>query len=337
LLMLLAVITGLLSQAMMADELVMKNGSRLVGTLVNASDGEIAFDTPFAGEISVKVANVKRMYTEKSVTVLMADGRVLRNQRIVAQKDALVMMDVDDHDTEFEPSDVEMINPEPWRLGDGYKWSGDISTAIKVERGNTEVDELDLAIESIWRSLVDRYTVRGSWEVDETNNDKTQDDWEIRGKYDRFRKANADDYYGWQLAFESDEFADLDLRTITGPYLGRQFFDSRALTLAGEVGLVYVNEQFIEAEDADYFGSSWEFRLTSDWFSENAEFYVDQDGIINFEDFDGVIANTTIGISFPISEGFKAALEAEFEYDGGAVEGVDKLDETYKFRLGYDW
>lgn len=50
-----------------------------------------------------------------------------------------------------------------------------------------------------------------------------------------------------------------------------------------------------------------------------------------------MIVNTTIGAGFPISEGFKAALEAEFEYDGGAAEGVDELDETYKFRLGYEW
>jgi len=335
--MLLAAITGLLSQTLMADELIMKNGSRLVGTLVDASDGEITFDTPFAGVISFKTANVKSMYTETPVTVLMADGRVLHNQRIAAQQDALVMMGADDQAAQLKPSDIEMINPEPWRLGDGYKWSGDISTAIKVERGNTDVDELDLAVESIWRSLVDRYTVRGAWEVDETNNNKTQDDWKIRGKYDRFRKADANDYYGWQLAFESYEFADLDLRTTTGPYLGRQFFDSGTLTLAGELGLVYVNEQFDEAEDDDFFGGSWELRLTSGWIGEYTEFYVDQDGIINFDDVDGVIVNTTIGVGFPIADGFKAALEAQLEYDGGAVEGVDKLDETYRFRLGYQW
>ncbi len=336
-LMLLAVLTGLLSKTMMADELIMKNGSRLVGTLVNARDGEITFDTPFAGVISVKAVDVKRMYTERPITVLMADGRILRNQRIVAQEDALVMMGADGHANQFKPSDVDLINPEPWRLGDGYKWSGNISTAIKVERGNTDIDELDLAFESIWLSLVDRYTVRGSWEIDKTNNNKTKDDWKLRGKYDRFRKANVNDYYGWQLAFESDEFADRDLRTTTGPYLGQQILNSHALDLAGEIGLVYVNEQFIEAENNDFFGSSWELRLSSGWFGDSTEFYVNQVGILNFDDFDGVIANTTIGIGFPIYEGFKAALEARWEYDGGAVEGVDKLDETYKFRLGYQW
>ena len=249
----------------MADELIMRNGSRLVGTLVNARDGEITFDTPFAGEISVKLANVESMRTERPITMRMANGRVLRNQRIAVQEDALVLMGPDNQATPFQPSDVEMINPEPWRLGDVYRWSGKLSGALDVERGNSDTDKLDLAVESVWRSLVDRYTLRGSWELDEANDKKITDTWLIRGKYDRFRRANPNDYYGWQLAFESDEFADLDLRTITGPYVGRQLFDTRLLDLAGEVGLVYVDEQFVEAEDNNFFGGNWELRLTSDW------------------------------------------------------------------------
>jgi len=26
-----------------------------------------------------------------------------------------------------------------------------------------------------------------------------------------------------------------------------------------------------------------------------------------------------------------------YEYDGGAVEGVDDTDETYRFKVGYHW
>lgn len=330
-------IVGALSQAVSADELVMKNGSRLIGTLVSVQDGRIKFDTPFAGELSVAVANVEAIYTEEPVTVLMTDGRVLRDQQMVARQDELTMHGPDQKVTPFEPGDIAAINPEPWRLGDGYKWSGKVSGALESERGNSDVDELDFAVESVWRSLVDRYTLRGSWERDETNNDKTADNWRVRGKYDRFRQANPNDYFGWQIALESDDFADLDLRTITGPYVGRQFFDTNLLDLTGEVGLVYVDEQFMQADDNDFFGSNWELRITSDWLSEHAQFYVNQDGILNFDDIDEVIVNTTIGIGFPIYQGLVGAVEAEFEYDGGAVDGVDELDETYKFSLGYQW
>ena len=41
-----------------ADELLMKNGSRLIGKLVSASESEVIFDTPFAGQLKVQQANI---------------------------------------------------------------------------------------------------------------------------------------------------------------------------------------------------------------------------------------------------------------------------------------
>ena len=49
-----------------ADELLMKNGSRLVGTLVSSSESEVVFDTPFAGEITLKQENIESMVTTKT-------------------------------------------------------------------------------------------------------------------------------------------------------------------------------------------------------------------------------------------------------------------------------
>lgn len=331
------VITMAFSQMSNAGELLMKNGSRLIGTVVSAEAGKVVIDTPFAGEIEVSSENIDTMYTDADVTVMMADGSVIENQRIVSRDDALVITGPDNQSRVFEATDIDMINPEPWRLGRGYKWTGDTSMAMLLERGNTDSDELDVAAESIWRSLDDRYTLRGSMEIDKANSEKNKDQWQVRGKYDRFRRNNPDDYYGWQLYFESDDFADLDLRTITGPYVGRQFFESSLLDLAGEIGVVYVDEQFEVAEDDDFWGGNWEFRLTSDYLSKYTEFYLNQTGILNFEDIDGVIINTTIGMAFPFKNGFQAAVEAQFEYDGGAVEGVDDTDETYNIRIGYTW
>jgi hypothetical protein len=34
---------------------------------------------------------------------------------------------------------------------------------------------------------------------------------------------------------------------------------------------------------------------------------------------------------------FEAAAELVLDYDSGAVDDVDELDQTYRFRLGYSW
>ena len=319
-----------------ADELLMKNGSRLVGTLVSASDSTVVFDTPFADQITLKQENIERITTTEPVTLLMDDERVYRDKRITEQDGELTVLDKDEQPVTLDLATVAFINPEPWRLGEGYKWFGEINAALESERGNSDSDELDVDLESIWRSLEDRFTIRGLVELDRNNGDKTKDAWKVRNKYDRFSKEDPDNYFGYQLFFEYDKFADLDLRTATGPYIGRQFFENDILNMHAEVGIVYVDEQFDVAEDSDFWGSNWEVRLTSGIIPQ-FELYLNNDGVLNLNDTADSLVNTTFGIRFPLIYGLQAAAEAKWEYDGGAAEDVDDTDETYNLKLGYKW
>lgn len=325
-----------LSNPSLADEIVLKNGSRIIGTLVSAEDSGIIFDTPFAGKITVAGENIERITTSESVNLKLKDNTILRDQQLITTEDGTVASGPDGTREKFDPDEIAFVNPEPWRMGEGYRWFGDINFAMQLERGNTDTDEIDSDLESIWRSLRDRYTIRGAYELDKANGDKNKNQWRIRNKYDRFRVESPDDYYGVQIAFAYDEFADLDLRTTFGPYIGRQFFQSHYLTLSGEIGIVYVDEQFDVAEDNDFFGSNWEFRASSG-IIPGIELYADQTGVLNFDAADELLVDTRAGFSFPTLWGIKASVEALWEYDGGAVEGVDDMDETYNFKIGYQW
>ena len=319
-----------------ADELLMKNGSRLIGKLVSASESEVIFDTPFAGQLKVQQANIVSVVADHKVTLMMKDGTVYRDKQIVKRDQRMLVMAARQQPVVFDVADMALINPEPWRIGDGYKWFGQVNSALAMERGNTDTDELDIDFESIWRSLEDRYTLRGAWELDEANGVENKDASKLRGKYDRFRARKPDDYVGFQLALEQDKFADLNLRTTVGPYLGRQYFDTPLLAMHAELGLVFVEEDYNEAPTDDYWGSNWEVRLSTDIIPDT-EFYVHADGIINFSHLERQLVNTTIGIGLPIVYGLTAGAEIKYEYNGGAVQDVDKLDETYQLRFGYSW
>jgi hypothetical protein len=65
--------------------------------------------------------------------------------------------------------------------------------------------------------------------------------------------------------------------------------------------------------------------------------YLNQTGVLNLEDTGSSIVNTTVGIKLPVLYGFIVGAEAKYEYDGGAVDGVDTTDETFNVRLGYEW
>jgi len=324
------------SVGVQADELTMKNGSRLVGEVVTSESGHIVFKTPFAGEIKIATENVLEVRTVKPVTLKMADGTIYKDKLIVSTEHGIAVRNEGETPIYFKAEDVALVNPEPWLLGEGYKWFGEVNTALSMERGNTDSDEYDVDFKSTWRSVDDRYIFSAMFERDESTGARDKNQWRIRGKYDRFTAQDADNYIGGQLVFYRDEFADLDLRTTVGPYIGRNFYEGSRLLLSGEVGAVYVDEAFDLTEDSDFVGGNWEVSMTSDIIPKT-ELYATQIGIVNFDQIDGVLIDTVIGLRFPLIAGLQTAFEIKLEYDGGAVDGVDELDQTYNFKLGYTW
>jgi hypothetical protein len=320
-----------------ADELVMKNGSRLIGTLVSAEDGTVVFDTPFAGKLSVKEANIEQITTTKPVTLKLDNGQILKERQIVRTETGTVATAEGQPSVSFTPKEIALINPHPYLLGEGYKWFGNLSVAMESKRGNSDTDEWDFAAASTWRSLTDRYVLKGWAEYDENSGDKVTENWKLHSKYDRFSEDSQKNYYGAKLRFEYDKFKDLDLRTMIGPHIGRQFYESPLITLSGEIGPVWVDEQFDVAEDDDYYAALWEIEASSDIVGFGTTLYAIHDGTLNFDETDEPVLNTRVGIRLPLIYGVETKLEVLYEYDGGAVEGVDDTDETYTFGIGYAW
>ena len=89
--------------------------------------------------------------------------------------------------------------------------------------------------------------------------------------------------------------------------------------------------------DQEYLGASWDMRLSSDYLGGDSVLYIDHVGLWNLKDLDNIILDTTFGLSFPLLGDIEGAAEIVFNYDAGAVEDVDKLDETYRLRVGYSW
>ena len=320
-----------------ADRMQMHNGSVLIGTLVRAEGDKVTFNTPFAGDIKVAKENIERIITDEAVVIMMVDGTVYRDRRIDATEKKLVAVAEGEKPVTFVSSDIKSINPEPWQLGEGYKWTGNIKTAVEYERGNSDTDEWDVIAKTIWRSVEDRYTLDGELERDRTDGSKTSDSWTLNGKYDRFSRRDPRNYWGGKVRFEYDQFQDLDLRTTVGPHIGRQFLDTGLISLFGEVGPVWVDEQFDQADDNEYPGALWLLSAKSDIIGFGTTLYTKHDGIFNADDPEDLVLNTTVGLKMPLTLNFEAGFEAKWEYDGGAVEDVDDLDETYNLFIGYAW
>ena len=314
------------------DEIVLKNGSRLIGTVMVAKDGLVTLKTDFAGTLSISMDQIVSVNTRNPVVVLLADETVLHPTSLIINQENLVLPD---SAQTYPLEDLQAVNPEPWELGDGYRWTGSISFAWALQRGNTDSDELNFKFDPVWRSKRDRYTLNWSGEQDETNGVESADNWLLTGKYDYF--LTDPNFVGLVVNAKKDKFQDLEIRYLIGPYFGSQFYDKPVFSLSGEIGFSYVNEEYIAAEEQQYGASTWSLNATSNYLGGKSALYFDQTGIWNLKDTSDVILNTTFGLSFPLMWDLEASAEMLFEYDSGAVEGVDDLDQTYNIRLGYTW
>ena len=117
--------------------------------MVSSEAGQLLFRTPFAGIIRVSSKNVLEVRTDKPVTIKMTDGTIYKDKLIVSSDQGTAVRDKGEAPIFFKPGDVELANPDAWQLGEGYKWYGELNSAIGMERGNTDSDEFDFDFKSI--------------------------------------------------------------------------------------------------------------------------------------------------------------------------------------------
>lgn len=318
------------------DRISLANGSIIHGTVKNIDKGKVHISTDFAGTLQIDAKQIVKMNTQNPVVVKLSNGTVLENVLIALVDETPILQTVGTQsEAEVALSDIVAINPEPWQIGEGYKHEGGASLALVQQRGNSDTDQLDYRIEGKWTGDDDRFTVSAEGELDESEGMKNAENWLISGKYDRFMGGTT--YLGVNSSLKQDVFADLDMRFYLGPYFGRQFYDADRFKLSAELGLTYVQENYISADDQSYPGANWSIDIGSDILGENTELYLAHKGIWDLDSLEDIVLDTRIGLKIPLLMNIQAAAEYSLEYDSGAVSGVDEIDQSLKVRFGYRW
>lgn len=318
-----------------ADELVLRDGSRLLGEILRQKDGVLEFKTGFAGVINVQWDQVSELLADKPVAVYLDSKELIQATAIRNGADGTVIETADATPRVVVSRGLVSLNPEAWERGHGYKLSGLVNAGLEFQEGNSDQEKLALDGAMKVRRLHDRLTLAAQYQKDKSNKVTTAKNWFLRNKYDYFVTDKR--YYGGSLNFEHDRFADLELRTTLGPHIGYQFFESTQMNLSADLALMYVMDEFYVAPDEEYAALGWNIDFDRLLLADRIQFYHKQNGLFELGEADNVVVDTWTGFRFPLVAGILASIEAQVEYDGGAPSGVDKVDTIYRAKLGYQW
>lgn len=331
----LALLSMLNATVLRADEVVMVNGDRLTGTVLRMDGAVLQFETAYAGVVNIDWEKVRELSTDTPMRLRLENGELVNSQQLTREQQQFLLDAEGESKNEGKLVTVADINPPAWETGEGYRLTGLVDLAVKADRGNSDQDEVDVSADLEWRYLQHRARLFGELEYDVSGGEQTKNKWNLSTKYDKFVSEKR--YYGAGLFLEHDKFADLDLRTSVGPYIGQQFIMGSEMNLSAEIGVTYVFEDFASDPDDDYVAASWSVDFDRFIIPSVMQFYHRQTGLTKIEAPGDIILDTWTGLRFPLQGGFSTSAEVKAEYDANAAEDADEWDTSYRLKLGYQW
>ena len=241
-----AALLVMISPVAPADTVYLENGDRLTGTVQGAAEGELVLVTTYAGELHVKLEEVKAVVTDAAVAVRRQDGDVLTgrlalegDEQTLGTDDAAQLLPLDQ--IEAIAGDAESLPKWPKKE---RKWHGSADAGASWRSAETDTLDANFGVTLVRKRLKDTLTLAlsgGYGEVDSQVNTRR-----LKGaaKYQYYLKDRL--YLYGHAGAEHDPARRLELRLETGAGAGYDFIKSERRSLALDAGLDYAREWWNE-------------------------------------------------------------------------------------------
>jgi putative salt-induced outer membrane protein YdiY len=240
-----------------ADQVTLKNGDRLTGTIVKSDTKTLIIKTDLAGDVNVQWDAVTVLTSSEPLHLSLKDGQTVVGTvtatdgkfdvftkeagEVTAPKDAIVAMRSDAEQKSYDAEIDRLRNPH---LTDF--WSGLLDTGLSVTRGNSSTLAYNLAAKAVRETSRDKISVYSTavYASDDTTVPGRTTAHAIRGGIRG--DFNTDDrlfIFGF-TDFEYDQFQELDLRNVLGGGMGYHLVHTKRTTLDVYGGGDYQQEFF---------------------------------------------------------------------------------------------
>ena len=232
----------------LADEVILTNGDRMTGKIIEVKDGVLTFETNYSEPIKLQFEAVQKINSSEPVELHLADGELLIGKiSSNSEKQIEVEAGSDRGKVIVGIDNIIALNPPP---KEPVTWKGNVTVGGNWQDGNTDNMNLSAGAVAVRRTENDRFLINFLYNTAEDNGQRTVDNTWGQLKYDYF--LNSKLYLYLNIDMLSDEFKDINFRTSVGPGVGYQVWESEDKSLGLEAGLSYTNEDRDIGEDTHW-------------------------------------------------------------------------------------
>ncbi len=241
-----------LSSAVLADQVTLKNGDRFTGKVVKSDGKTLVLHTDAAGDITIQFAAIQDIKTDQELHVSLKGGKTAVGP--VTTTDGKIEIATKTTGTVEAPKeDVTLIRNDAEQLaydkslhpGLAHGWNGGANVGFSIARGNSETENLALALNAVHPTLNDKIMLYVS-SIDTQNNLATPSTVAnlVQGGFRYDRNLNAKLFVFGAADFTSNALQFLDLRQVYSGGFGLHAIASDTTTFDFLGGVNYTHETY---------------------------------------------------------------------------------------------
>jgi putative salt-induced outer membrane protein len=241
--------------AAQADQVNLKNGDRLTGSIVSSDGKTLLIKTEFAGEVTLQWGAITEIESSDKLNLTLKDGKRLSGRITtregkfvvadapsdVAPKDNIVAVRNDAEQKAYDLAAERMAHPKFT-----YFWNGLFDTGLALTRGNSSTATFTLAAKAVRETPRDKLTLYSTYIYGDDNSVPPSRTTAnalragVRGDYNLSPKV-----FVFALGdFETNELQHLDLRTVFGGGFGYHLIHTERTAFDVFGGITFDRDSF---------------------------------------------------------------------------------------------
>ncbi len=235
-----------------ADQVVLKNGDTITGSVVKKDGGKLTLKSEFLGEVSMPWDAVKSLRSDAELTVVLPGDEAVRG-RVSTSGDTLEVATGSATRSAPLAAVAALRNPAEQHAWERLQhpgwlelWTGNFDLGLALARGNARTDTLTSAFNATRISRRDKVTlyfsqIHGSARINDVTSTIAS---AVRGGWSYHREVTPRLFATTLNDWEHDSFQSLDLRFVLGGGMGLNAIKSERTTLSIQAGADYERENF---------------------------------------------------------------------------------------------